>query len=220
MCISAKIPPPSFRWLPSLYNSSAVLSSMSRPSAPLSLCARKNPLEVAFLVLFWRTKKNEAFVLQYLPSDKKIFRVLTGSCRGGIMESRRGEKTFKSILRRQGERTTATRFSQYPPLSLRNEAEQRRAIEKYFCQTEHARSLPLIIRLVGSTPHTKVSSTPPLVLTPHSLGQPIGRGAPPTAAPRSLGRRGKHAPTGRRPRRRAAVCPYGKTDIQITSENP
>ena len=68
---------------------------MSSPSAALSLCAQKNPLEVAFLVLFWRTKKNEAFVLQYLPSDKKIFRVLTGSCRGGIMESRRGEKTFK-----------------------------------------------------------------------------------------------------------------------------
>ena len=95
MCISAKIPPPSFRWLPPLYNSSAGLSSMSSPSAPLSLCAQKNPLEDAFLVLFWRTKKNEAFVLQYLPSDKKIFRVLTGSCRGGIMESRRGEKTFK-----------------------------------------------------------------------------------------------------------------------------
>lgn len=77
------------------------------------------------------------------------------------MESRRGEKTFKSILRRQGERTTATRFSQYPPLSLRNEAEQRRATEKYFCQTERARSSPLIIRLVGSTPRTKGSSPPP-----------------------------------------------------------
>jgi len=86
------------------------------------------------LVLFWRAKKNEVTALQQLSSDKKIFRVLTGSCRGGTMESRRGEKTFKSILRRQGERTTATRFSQYPPLSLRNEAEQRRATEKYFCQ--------------------------------------------------------------------------------------
>ena len=116
---------------------------MSRPLAPLSLCARKNPLEVAFLVLFWRTKKNEAFVLQYLPSDKKIFRVLTGSCRGGIMESRRGEKTFKSILRRQGERTTATRFSQYPPLSLRYEAQQRQATEKYFCQTLQSTILAL-----------------------------------------------------------------------------
>ena len=53
------------------------------------------PLEVAFLVLFWRAKKNEVTALQQLPSDKKIFRVLTGSCRGGTMESRRGEKTFK-----------------------------------------------------------------------------------------------------------------------------
>ena len=47
------------------------------------------------MVLFWRAKKNEVTALQQLSSDKKIFRVLTGSCRGGTMESRRGEKTFK-----------------------------------------------------------------------------------------------------------------------------
>lgn len=46
------------------------------------------------MVLFCRTKKNEVTALQQLPSDEKIFCVLTGSCRGGIMESRRGEKTF------------------------------------------------------------------------------------------------------------------------------
>lgn len=95
MCISAKILLPSFRWLPPLYNSGAEVSRGSCPSAPLSLCARKNILlRSLFWFFFGVQKRTKPCYRSRITSDEKIFRVLTGSCCGGIMESRRGEKTY------------------------------------------------------------------------------------------------------------------------------
>ena len=51
-------------------------------------------LRSLFWFFFGVQKRTEALLFKPLSSDKKIFRVLTGSCRGGIMESRRGEKTY------------------------------------------------------------------------------------------------------------------------------
>lgn len=101
------------------------------------------------------------------------------------MKSRRGETTFKFILRRQSQRTTATRFCQYPPLSLRNDAEQRRATEKYFCQTERACFVDLSAQ--RCTPKAELPA-------PH---------APAAFPPRATNRQGSHA-VSRAPLPRAA----------------
>lgn len=91
-------------------------------------------LRSLFWFFFGVQKRTKWPLCSSFPLTKKFFaywRVLVAVVQWKADGER---KPLKSILRRQGERTTATRFSQYPPLSLRNEAEQRRATEKYFCQ--------------------------------------------------------------------------------------
>ena len=52
------------------------------------------PQRTLFWFFFGVQKRTKPCYRSCITSDEKIFRVLTGSCRGGIMESRRGEKTY------------------------------------------------------------------------------------------------------------------------------